>query len=257
MHLGSLRKDGILVVGGVSHDLDFVRLELLRMLASWPWLRTQSVADFERCTQLEPFDFLISYTCDVRPSAATELALEGFVAAGGRWLALHATNSWLAWTPEGVASEHRASPFFTTLGSAFVAHPPPGSFHVEVRKPEDPLLVDIDDFDVEDDELYLSEFFREPDEVLLATRFSGETPGFVVDQWPEPAMRPVMYRNRVGAGEVLYLTLGHARGHWDAPHRTSYYPQVERGAWNSPAYREVLRRSLMWVAELSDEEITP
>ncbi|MCC5874249.1 MAG: ThuA domain-containing protein [Gammaproteobacteria bacterium] len=251
------RKDGVLVVGGVAHDMDFVRLELLRMLGRWPWLRTVCVADFEHCATLSPSDFLISYTCNVRPSAAAEAALESFVKAGGRWLALHATNSWLTWTAEGVGSEHRASPFFTTLGSAFLAHPPLGRFLVEVQSSDDPLLAGIGDFEVEDDELYLSTFLRAPDEVLLATRFSGETPGFLANRWSDDAWRPIMYRNRLGAGEVLYLSLGHARGHWDAPHRTPYYPKVERGAWTSPSYLEILRRSLLWVAEENIEGTKP
>jgi len=248
-----LRTDGMLVVGGVSHDLDFVRLELLGMLAKWPWLRTSAVVDFEQASTLAANHYLVSYTCDVRPSAAAEAALERFVTDGGRWFALHATNAWLAWTPEGVASEHRRSPFFTTLGSAFVAHPPMGVFEVEVRAPNSPLLAGIHNFTVDDEELYLSEFLSEPDEVLLATRFSGDTPGFVVDHWPEQAWHPIMYRRRVGQGEVLYLALGHARGHWDAPHRTPYYPRVERGAWTTPEFRELLRRGLAWAARLEEE----
>jgi len=253
----AVRKDGILVVGGAAHDLDFVRLELLRMLAAWPWLRTACVTDFETCAMLSSSNFLISYTCNVRPSPAGEVALERFVTSGGRWLALHATNSWLAWTAEGVASDHRASPFFTTLGSAFLAHPPLRRFLVEVQSPDDPLLTGIGDFEVEDDELYLSTFLRDPDEILLATRFSGETPGFVANHWSDDAWRPIMYRNQLGAGEVLYLSLGHARGHWDAPHRTPYYPNVERGAWTSPSYLEILRRSLLWVAGENIEGTTP
>ncbi len=90
---------------------------------------------------------------------------------------------------------------------------------------------------------------------LLAARFSGAAPGFVESDWTgdDPA-RPVMYLREIGAGAVLYLTPGHARGHWDAPHRTPYYPAVERGAWTSPAYRELLRRALAWAV---DEPIDP
>ncbi len=256
MRTRSNRKDGLLVVGGLAHDFDFVRLELLRLLATWPWLRTVTAPDFERAKKLGPGDYLVSYTCDVRPSLRAQNALRDFVTAGGRWFALHATNSWLAWTAKGVASEHESSPFFTTLGSAFVAHPPLGSFRVEVRAADDPLLEGVSDFDVDEEELYLGEFLAEPDSVLLATRFAGETPGFVRDQWPEERWHPVMYRRRLGAGEVLYLTLGHARGHWDAPHRTPYYPKVERGAWSSEVYRRLLQRGLAWAAGVDEEEMS-
>lgn len=244
------RQAGHVVVGGASHDFDFVRLELLRLCAEIPHLRLSVHADFEPLETIAPPALLLSYTCDVRPSARVEAALERFVLQGGRWFALHATNSHLAWTDAGVASRHTASPFFRTLGSAFVAHPPldGSAFRVNVDAPEHPLVRGIEPFDVAD-ELYLGESFGTPD-VLLSTRFSGATPGFVVDQWPDDNPRPIMYLNRIGAGAVLYLNLGHARGHYDAPHRTPYYPRIERGAWATPTFYELLRRGIRWAARL-------
>lgn len=55
-----------------------------------------------------------------------------------------------------------------------------------------------------------------------------------------------MYRKTVGQGAVLYLTLGHCRGHYDMRPLMDYYPQVERGAWELPVFHELLRRSLRW-----------
>lgn len=243
------RLDGYLVVGGKSHDLDFVRLELLKLLAEHEHLRVTVAPDFEDVDAIAASRFLLSYSCDVRPSAAAEAALEAWVTAGGRWFALHATNSHLDWTDAGVASAHGDTPFFRTLGSAFLAHPPMGRFEVGVTEPDHPLVEGIAPFRVYD-ELYLCEFLSEP-RVLLSTEFGGPTPGFVVDHWPEVAARPVMYLNPVGRGEVLYLTLGHARGHYDAPHRTPYYPQVERCAWENPEFYELLRRGLRWSAGLA------
>ena len=104
------------------------------------------------------------------------------------------------------------------------------------------------------DELYLSDFSADV-EVLLKTSFGGAAPGFVRDTWDE-ANHPVLYRRRLGAGEVLYFTPGHARGHYDAPHRTPFYPVIERGAWDQPAYREVLRRCLLWVCREPIEDKT-
>ena len=59
-----------------------------------------------------------------------------------------------------------------------------------------------------------------------------------------------MYLKTVGAGEVLYLTLGHARGHYDMRPFADEYPNVERGSWNVPAFQELLRRGLRWAARL-------
>jgi hypothetical protein len=45
---------------------------------------------------------------------------------------------------------------------------------------------------------------------------------------------------------VLYNTLGHCRGHFDMVPVVPYYPVIERGSWEQPAYTELLRRSLRW-----------
>ena len=45
---------------------------------------------------------------------------------------------------------------------------------------------------------------------------------------------------------MLYNTLGHCRGHWDMQPMMDFYPQIERGSWEVPAYHELLRRSIRW-----------
>ena len=45
-------------------------------------------------------------------------------------------------------------------------------------------------------------------------------------------------------GEVVYLTLGHCRGHYDMRPMLDYYPTVERGSWDVPQFRELVRRSI-------------
>ena len=78
----------------------------------------------------------------------------------------------------------------------------------------------------------------------MHTTFTGEATGFVNADWPDDEPRPVYYINRQGAGEVLYLNLGHARGHYDMQPRVPYYPEIERGSWENPEYYELLRRGL-------------
>ena len=63
-----------------------------------------------------------------------------------------------------------------------------------------------------------------------------------------------MYRKPVGEGAVLYLTLGHCRGHYDMRPLMDYYPQVERGAWELPVFHELVRRGLSWAMTLSPSE---
>jgi hypothetical protein len=228
----------------MAHDFDHARNELLRLIGERPHLRTRvnaSWTTFDSARQ----DCLISYTCNLVPSARAAIALRQFVKRGGRWLALHATNSLLEWGASGVSGAPLAGPFLETLGSSFQAHPPIATFTVEPVAPDHPLVTGIGPFEVED-ELYLADVDSNT-EVLLATRYGGAAPGFIRDCWSE-AMHPVMYLRRFGQGAVLYLTLGHARGHWDAPHRTPFFPKVERGAWETPEYIELLRRGIAWAA---------
>jgi uncharacterized protein len=60
----------------------------------------------------------------------------------------------------------------------------------------------------------------------------------------------VLYLHRVASGEVLYYTLGHARGRYDMQPLMDEYPTVERGSWKQPAHYEILRRGIRWAARL-------
>jgi type 1 glutamine amidotransferase len=242
----------LLVCGGRWHDFDFARLELLRLLGERAEIRTRVAEDYRDLDALAGADFLVTYTCDVRPSEAEQEALAGFVAAGGRWLALHGTNSVMEFTPRGVAAPRSHPRLMETLGSRFVAHPPVGRFRVRVSQPGHPLVAGIADFDVED-ELYLCEL-HEGNELLLETQFSGRAPGFVEAEWPDTAPRPVMYLRARGRGAVLYNTLGHCRGPWDMRPLVDVYPRVERCAWQQPVFHELLRRGIAWASSARDRK---
>ena len=99
-----------------------------------------------------------------------------------------------------------------------------------------------------DDELYLSEYHDRASLLpLLHTTWSGEARGFVEADWTSgDAQHLVMYLRPLGAGAVLYNTLGHCRGHYDMVPVLDYYPVVERCSWDRPVYYELLRRSLRW-----------
>jgi len=236
-----------LVVAGEFHDIDFARLELLKLLSETPSIRTRLFESYEALTALEDLDMLVSYTCNVAADAQTSAWLRSYLERGGRWFALHGTNSVLEFLSDGrVSSPDSAAEFMDLLGSRFIAHPPVGPYQVDIADPDDPLVQGIEPFET-NDELYLME--HAPGiEVLLDVGFEGEAPGFEHDQWAH-ARHPVLYRHKVGAGEVLYLTLGHARGHWDMKPLMDYYPQIERSSWELPVYYELLRRGLNWAAQ--------
>ena len=238
-----------LVCGGRWHDFDFARVELLKLLGEHENVRTRVAGDYRDLEALEASDFLITYTCDLEGvSPEQEKALQNFVHAGGRWLALHGTNSVMDFLDDGrVASPRTQDTLMRTLGSQFIAHPPIAPYTVENVNPEHPLVAGIEPFEVED-ELYLCEYHGRV-EALLATRFSGQAVGFVEADWPGDESRLVMYLHPEGEGEVLYLTLGHCRGRYDMRPLMDAYPRVERGSWESPVFLELLRRSLRWCLE--------
>ena len=242
------RRNVVLVAGGRFHDIDFARLELLKLLAEDERNRVRVFEDYRDLDALRAAEVLVTYTCDVMPALHEQEALRAWLEAGGRWLALHGTNAILRILKDGVDSPRWAPHLMQTLGSQFVAHPPIQPYRVEVADPGHPLVEGVQPFDA-DDELYLSEYHGDL-HVLLDTHWpGGEATGFFEKDWPQ-ARHPVFYVKRHGAGAVLYLTLGHCRGHYDmGDFGMDYYPVVERGSWALPVYYELLRRGLRWTAE--------
>ena len=137
------------------------------------------------------------------------------------------------------------------LGSQFVAHPPIQPFQVKACA-EHPLVAGIDPFEA-DDEIYLCRFFGEM-KCLMETTFSGDAPGFEENDWGDNGRVPVMYLHPWENNEVLYLNLGHARGHYDMQPLMDWYENEERGSWKQPAFYELLRRGIQWsLNELTEQ----
>lgn len=232
------------VASGKYHDIDFARLELLKLLAEHDNIRTTVAPDYSDIDAICASDFLMTYTCDVVATPEQTARLKDYVAGGGKWLALHGTNSILRFLEDGrVDAPNEAPEFMELVGTQFVAHPPIGPFKVEVVDDSHALTEGMTDFEVID-ELYLSRTDAEI-HTLMQTRFTGEATGFVEDKW-EDAVVPITYLRDVGDGQVFYCTLGHCRGHYDVTVMTPFYPHTERCAWNYPIYYELLRRSIKW-----------
>ena len=249
MSEGTGRRIGVtLVAGGRYHDIDFARLELLKLLAEHEEFRVRVQPDYEDADAIAAGTILVSYTCDVRPSEVAQRTIRDWVSGGGRWVALHGTNAALdVGTPNGVDAPRVFPLWADTLGSQFVAHPPIAPYRVEVSDADHWLVAGIEPFET-DDELYLCEHAdRGALQPLLHTRWSGTAHGFAEPDWNNgPDDHLVMYVRHLGDGAVLYNTLGHCRGHYDMIPITDYYPVVERCSWDRPAFFELLRRSLRW-----------
>ena len=242
------RVDVTLVAGGKYHDIDFARLRLLELCAEHERLRVRVQPDYEDAEAIAAGSILVSYTCDVRPSEGAQRTIRSWVEGGGRWVALHGTNAALdLGTPNGVDAPRVFPLWADTLGSQFVAHPPIQPYRVDVADEGHWLVEGIEPFET-DDELYLSEHAdRGALHPLLTTSWTGTAGGFVEEDWTDgPGTHLVMYLRELGEGAVLYNTLGHCRGHYDMVPVVPYYPEIERGSWDQPAYHELLRRSLRW-----------
>ena len=250
-----------LVCNARFHDTNFARLELLKLLAEHEDIHTQVADSFRDTEAIKASDLLITYTCDLRPSAAEQVALGEFLNAGGHWFALHATNAILEFVDGGKVDTPDVAPdFMHLLGSRFVAHPANQTIQVQVTDVAHPLTEGIADFEVEDEEPYYCEALGEQT-VLLEASYSEPSVGYVqADYGTDRGSHPQMYlhpyagesSSENGGGQVLYLSLGHCAGKHDMKPMVDEIAVV-RGSWNSPTYYELLRRGIRWgIGELAD-----
>lgn len=232
-----------LVAAGKYHDIDFARLELLKLLAEIPEIRTTVAIDYGNVHRLADCSLLITYTCDVVPTDEQVAGLTAFLERGGRWLALHGTNSVIQFAKGGAITPDIAPEFMALLGTRFVGHPPIEPFKVRISG-EHPLTTGMRDFSTLD-ELYLSERTANI-EVLMHSRFEGGVcPDFAdADQAAQDV--PILYLRPVGEGAILYCTLGHCRGHYDLRPLSNFWPHPQRCSWDYPEFTEILRRGIRW-----------
>lgn len=241
---------GVFVAGGLYHDIDYARRSLLDALAAHERVRVDVNASYIDLDALDGAAFLVTYTCNIVPSKDGVRRIERFLERGGRWLALHGTNSVLAQNEAGrwFAPEDESG-FMTLIGSQFAAHPPIAPYPVRVVAADDPLTRGVKDFVVEGgDELYYLRRFGDVD-VLLDAAAQGPAKGFVERDWRDGERHPVLYRKRVGAGAIVWFSLGHRRGHYDMAPLMPFYPTIEKGAWELDVYRDILDRCLAWAID--------
>jgi len=216
-----------------NHDFDFARRALLDALYAAGDIRTDVFNNYDDGAAIENGDLLVSYTSQVPVSDDNCAAIRRFLERGGRWFAVHASNSILGNT-------HLQE----ILGSRFITHPPYMHYSVTCTRPDDLLMHGLDrQFEV-DDELYVIDYAPEDIEVLLHTTWGGEA---ARQTFPE-AVRPLMYRRKLGQGGVLYLALGHCNRPFDKPRADMPDSPDRRGPWSLPIHQELIRRGIDWAA---------
>lgn len=213
-----------------NHDFDFAHIRLGEALYAAGDIRTDAWNNYDGAEAIENGDLMVSYTSQVPVGDEECAAIRRFLERGGRWFAVHASNS---------VRDNQHLPGI--LGSKFITHPPYRRYPVMISEPGEPLLKGIEPFEV-DDELYVIEQHGDI-EVLLQTEWGGEAGGRQI----EHGVRPLMYRHNVGEGGVLYLALGHCNRPFDTPRPDSVQPD-RRGPWEMPVYKELIRRGVAWAA---------
>src|SRR5947199_6902242 len=171
-----------LIAGGfppgsaAGHDHDYARLRLLGLLAE-QGVPTSVANDFTDVEKWLPSSrLLITYVAGPYPDAAQSRAIERWLEAGGRWLALHGTSGGRAERVEGarqrrtVKAEHHA-----LLGSYFLTHPPICEFRVEVCAADSPLIRGLGGSFVVEDEPYFIELQNPDSTQILLTADYGPT----------------------------------------------------------------------------------
>ena len=245
----SARVDIALVCGGRWHDFDYARLRLLQWLEVHDSVRCAVYPDYSQIEAICAADAVIAYTCEVRPTEVQSLLLRDRISAGGRLLALHATNSAIDAPEPGGERIFRTPDVMTTftdlLGNRFLAHPKIASYLIEVRDPAHPLVAGLDAFSTVD-EIYVSELADDL-HVILDTEYDGPCPGFETERVEGRTRHPILYTRPQGAGEVTYFTLGHCRGRFDVSDLgIEDLGVIDRIAWDSPEFLEIMRRSVAW-----------
>ncbi len=260
------RIDAYLVCGGAWHDFDFARLELLKLLAEDERVRVKVAEHYEDLDAITAADFLVTYTCDVRPSEAAQQALRGV--GRGRWPMVRAPRDEHRHRPaggQGRGPVHDAAglPGLRRHPRQPVPLPPddralPRDDHargrggparrghrglrrqrraVPVRVPRRARAAPADPLDGR----RTASFER----LLVAGRrpSAGHVP---------PAPRP--WLRALPDPGALPGPLRHGR---HRPHDGSYWPKVERGSWEVAEFYELLRRGLSWAAAPARAAVPP
>jgi hypothetical protein len=109
------------------------------------------------------------------------------------------------------------------VGGQWVAHP--GGvidYHVDITKPDDPLVAGLGGFDMHSEQYYMH--VDPSNQVLATTTFSGQHA-----PWIDGVVMPVVWKRSYGQGRVFYCSLGHVARDFDVPQA-----------------REIVRRGMLW-----------
>lgn len=244
--------------------MDFARLQLLSALAEDDAIRVSVANDYADLDRwLARTQLLVSYVAGPFLDDAQCAMVDGWLRAGGRWLALHGSAGGKAVPVDGDRRRRRmvSSAHHDLLGGFFLNHPPLRRFTVDVTAGH-PITAGVPTSFETADELYFIELRAPANTTVLLSTALPEDPapgfGFVVDNdtslGPDGRTRALGFVREIGDGGVAYLALGHCHtpvGGIQPFVDTSVAadgvtPPVFRGSWEVPAFQLLLRNAIAW-----------
>jgi len=149
---------------------------------------------------LKSLDLIVPIVTMAKIERAEAVALSDAVRAGVGMAGFHG----------GMCDAFRESTDYQFItGGQWVAHP--GGiidFRVNVRRPDDPVMQGLQDFDYRSEQYYMH--VDPSNDVLATTTFSGEHA-----PWIEGVVMPVVWKRRHGLGRVFYSALGHVAAEFE------------------------------------------
>ena len=263
-----MAKRAHLIVGGfplgsaAGHDMDFVRIELLRKLYESGYATTVGNSFADVAAALHGVDLMVSYVAGPYPDDEQCQAINDWLASGGKWFALHGTSGGRAKRIDGSRQRQMVKlAHHDLLGAFFLNHPPVRRFDVAIEAPTHPLLAGLPQSFEVTDELYLIEPRGETTVLLTTDLPKDPSPpgfGFVYDEdtsiGKDGKTRVLGLERKVGDGAVAYVALGHCHSPAtnsqpfvdDSVTASGETPKTFRGAWENEAFGRILDNAMRW-----------
>ncbi|MFW6006790.1 MAG: ThuA domain-containing protein [Bacillota bacterium] len=199
----------LILAGGEEqyHDLLFAARTMQKILIDNNILTIYS-QDFTILTdedRLNQYDVCIFYTQNKILTTEQQQGLKKYIEKGNGFIPIHSSN---------VIEDNQNNLYLNIIGSKFVEHDPFKRFQVKLEN-NHYINEEIENFEI-DDELYVTEFVNDPDQILA---------------WAEQDEKkhPMVYTKKIGDGKIIYIALGH-----------------DGRAWNHPSFQKLLYRTVVW-----------
>lgn len=248
-----------------GHDHDYARLRLLQLLDE-QGIQASTANDFIDVERWLPISrLLITYVAGPYPGPDQDRAIRAWINGGGHWLGLHGTTGGRAVRIDSATDRRRAMArleHHETLGGFFLNHPPVRKFQVKVNSSNDRLTDGLPETFETVDEPYMVECSDPNARVLLTAELGPDNSprGFGFQYEKDTALladgktRVMGYTRDVGEGGVTYIALGHC--HTPSTNSQPFVdtsvdpegktPPIVRTTWETQAYTQLLRNSMVW-----------